>query len=560
MRVGVVHTAGSPCGCAEAVSGGLKALGHEVEVFDSEEIELHAEALAARCDLVIDHTDTFRGQGMLRALVRMLLETRGARLVGSSAEACSVADDKILAKARLAEAGIPTPAGIVVVSRAFDLPSWLKPPLVLKPAFEHMSRGLALARTPGEAKKKAMSLLNRLHQPILIESYISGRELAVSVIQGPGGLEILPPLEWHPGRPGHRFLTETSKLVDHGGERTDAVQAQLPPHIADDLRDMAGRAFEALGLRDYGRFDVRLSEGGTPFFLEANVTPSLEFREALALSAEWAGLDYPALVERLLAVALARYGPFSVEKEKRITVELPTGPVDLTIPEGVHCPPRSTIQLAELLDIKADETVLELGCGAGLLSIAAARLGARRVVATDLDPRALEAATRNIRANGLESRIEVRSGSWYDAVGSGTGVRRRRERFDVIIATPPQTPGPGVFGPRYGGPDGTRHLFTIIDGAPLFLDKTHGRLWLLATSLANPDTLSRRLEEHFKEVSLVRETERSFTPDDYESMKKGLFDYLRTLRSAGRSDFKDIGSQWCVFRNLFVRASGPKIR
>ncbi|OPY71933.1 MAG: hypothetical protein A4E62_01065 [Syntrophorhabdus sp. PtaU1.Bin002] len=45
MRIGVIHTAGSPCGCAEAVSVGLKARGHEMEVVDSEEIELHAEGL-----------------------------------------------------------------------------------------------------------------------------------------------------------------------------------------------------------------------------------------------------------------------------------------------------------------------------------------------------------------------------------------------------------------------------------------------------------------------------------------------------------------------------------
>ena len=111
MRIGVVHTIGSPCGCAEAVSTGLKALGHAVTIASSEEIEFRASELAADCDLVIDHTDTFRGRGLFRALVRLMLEGHGARLVGSGAQACFTADDKIASKACLASAGIITPIG-----------------------------------------------------------------------------------------------------------------------------------------------------------------------------------------------------------------------------------------------------------------------------------------------------------------------------------------------------------------------------------------------------------------------------------------------------------------
>jgi len=55
MRVGVVRTVGSPCRCAEAIAKGLDALGHEMVLADSEEIELRASELAETCDLVIDH-------------------------------------------------------------------------------------------------------------------------------------------------------------------------------------------------------------------------------------------------------------------------------------------------------------------------------------------------------------------------------------------------------------------------------------------------------------------------------------------------------------------------
>ena len=93
MRIGIVHTAGSPCRCAEAVADGLRALGHEALFADSEEIGARAFELASSTDLVIDHTDTFRGRGLYRPLTRLLLEAQGARVVGSGSLALALADN-----------------------------------------------------------------------------------------------------------------------------------------------------------------------------------------------------------------------------------------------------------------------------------------------------------------------------------------------------------------------------------------------------------------------------------------------------------------------------------
>ncbi len=557
MRIGVVHTLGSPCGCAEAVSTGLKALGHAVTIASSEEIEFKASELAADCDLVIDHTDTFLGRGLFRALVRLMLEGHGARLVGSGAQACFTADDKIASKACLASAGIITPPGIVISSEQWKPPLWLKFPLVLKPAFEHMSRGVVMVKTIKEARLKAEDMLDNFQQPIIAESYIPGRELAVSVLEGPKGLEVLPPLEWKLDEQ-NGFLTEAFKLTELTGERKDAVRSVMPDDLLSQLKGLVRQAFKALNLRDYARFDLRLSKGGTFYFLEANVTPSLEPFEAFALSASWAGLDYPSLVDRMLASALDRYGSLAIEGETMMKLELPTGSIELFVPQGVHTPPPSTIQLAGLLDIQPEEHVMELGCGTGILSIAAAKLGAKHVVAIDIDTKALEATIHNACLNSVERQIEARFGSWYETIGRGVSTPGKRERYDAIIATSPQTPGPFPFGPRYGGPDGTKHLFSIIDGAPDFLAPQRGRLWLLVISLANAKAILKRLEERFKDVSVVQQTERPFSSDEYESIAPGLFEYLVQLRSAGLADFKDIGGGRHIFYNFFIRATGAK--
>ncbi len=307
MRIGIVHTAASPCGCAAAAAGGLAALGHESLIVDAEEIWLRSEELAGGCDLVIDHTDTFMGWGILRPFVRWELERQGARIVGSSARACFLADDKIAAKRRLNAAGIPTPPGVAVTDHTAALPVWLKPPLILKPSCEHMSRGLTLAETPEEARQAASSLLDRYRQPVLVETFIPGRELAVSLLETSGGLAVLPVLEWLPTDGEYRVLTAAFKLQESGLSRKDVRRPLLDPCREDKLASLARRAFRTLGLQDYARFDLRLSPEGNCYFLEANTTPSLETAEALALSARWAGLDYPDLLGTILTAVRRRY-------------------------------------------------------------------------------------------------------------------------------------------------------------------------------------------------------------------------------------------------------------
>jgi D-alanine-D-alanine ligase len=553
MRVGIIHTSGSPCRCAEALILGLSTLGHEYLLVDSEEVELRTAELARRCDLVIDHTDTYRGSGRFRSLVRSLLESHEIAVVGSDARACALADDKAAAKTRLGAAGIPTPPGILAVARDEPLPDWLAPPCILKPAFEHMSRGLVLARDRAEAAAGLADLLSRFAQPILVETFIPGREFAVSVVDGPGGLKLLPPLEWKTGDGPYDVLTEDFKLqIVEPGSR-DAARAELAAGELRELEAFSLAAFRALGLRDYARFDVRRSPGGTFFFMEANVTPSMEPLEPLSLSARWDGMDFPALLNRILAAAAKRLPAPSADRRQEADVELPAGKIHLQLSRGVHVPPPSTVEMARRLDIQPGERVLELGCGSGLISIAAAKMGAGRVVAVDIDPRALDSAVENVRLNGFSDRIDVRAGSWFEAVREG-------ERFDVIIATPPQTPGKRPFGPRFGGADGTKHLLAVVEGAPARLDPERGRLWIMAISIANVPEVLTRLRTRFSRVDIMGESQRPFTPREYNELDDGLFDYLDALRARGMSDFHEAFGGEYVFRNLFIRAAGMKAR
>lgn len=239
------------------------------------------------------------------------------------------------------------------------------------------------------------------------------------------------------------------------------------------------------------------------------------------------------------------------EQHRPVSFDVPSGRINLVIPQEVHSPPESTLDLAGLLDVQGGDRVLELGCGCGILSIAAGRLGAGPLVATDLNPRALAAASRNAALNGLGNGIRFYRGFWYDALPPGD-----RDPFDMIIAIPPQTPGPFPFGPRYGGINGTDHLLAIIRGAADFLKPEGGRLWILSISLAHPRFIMKCLTERFTDVRVMKETQRPFPPEEYESLQPGLFDYLLHLKETGVAEMVDCGDGRWAFRNRFIRAAG----
>jgi D-alanine-D-alanine ligase-like ATP-grasp enzyme len=293
MRIGIVHTGKAACRCHEAFRRAVRALGHEAVVVENERLAEGREALRG-CALVFEHSDTYRGRYEFQHLVRERLARWKCRVVGTPAKAASRVDNKLATHRTLKAAGVPMPR-FASLSSAENLPF----PRVVKGIWAHNSVGLCFVREPAAWRRVPMAG----GVPRFVEEFIPGRELALAAYERGGRPVWLPIVEI--AVPAEGLYTHARKWGSHSpGKRL----AELPRRIAAEARRLGAVAWRALGLRDYARFDLRLTPSGRLVFLEANVRPSVERGSEMMFAAKAAGIAPAELVRRMANSALARGG------------------------------------------------------------------------------------------------------------------------------------------------------------------------------------------------------------------------------------------------------------
>jgi D-alanine-D-alanine ligase len=282
------------------VEDALKRLGHEVISIDAGG-DLVRRLAEGGPDVAFV---AMHGLGGEDGTVQELLEILGLPFTGPGVAACARCMDKVLAKHDLRDAGVPTPDWFAFNETAFrelgaadalsDLEERLGFPLVIKPSRGGSALGVKFAASwfeVPEALVSAFSYDNR----VLLERFVEGRELAVSVLGG----EPLPVVEAIPTG-GDRYDFEARYEIG----RTDFVcPAALGEEDADAVTAAALGAYETLGCSGFSRVDLILGEGG-PQVLEVNAIPGLTDTSLLPQAAEAAGMTFEQLVERVLALAL----------------------------------------------------------------------------------------------------------------------------------------------------------------------------------------------------------------------------------------------------------------
>ena len=275
------------------VSKALRSLGAEVVDVDVRDEHF---ALPKDVDLAfITIHGTFGEDGQLQ----QILEERGVPYTGDGVEPSRAAFDKILSKEKFREHNVVTPEWEVI--EVGQRPT-ISVPLVVKPARQGSTVGVVIVKNASELDS-AMAEAGKYDQKLLIEKFVSGRELTIGVL----GDQALPILEIIPKGGFYDFNNKYPFLNPQGGGGAEHVcPAKIDPNKTKQIQEQALHAFRALGLVVYGRVDVLLPDSGEPFVLEVNTIPGMTEASLLPEAAAAAGINYVDLCARIIALSRAR--------------------------------------------------------------------------------------------------------------------------------------------------------------------------------------------------------------------------------------------------------------
>jgi D-alanine-D-alanine ligase len=243
-----------------------------------------------------------------------VLEILGLKYTGCTASEYYLGQDKALAKRLLAFEGILFPKFAVFdQDKGFETSGDLRMPLFVKPVAMDSSIGIdakSLVRDSTQLMER-VAAIHKIGDAALVEEYVEGREFYVGVL-GNHDAEALPPIELDfSGMPADSDNIYTSKAKwDRKSPEYKGVQpkiAELPDELDAKLRRVSLDAYRALRVRDYGRVDLRVADTGEIYVLEVNASCYLEQDDEYAMAAKAAGLDYPALIQKIVQLAVARY-------------------------------------------------------------------------------------------------------------------------------------------------------------------------------------------------------------------------------------------------------------
>ena len=243
--------------------------------------------------------------------VAAAMEAAGLSLIGSGAAAQFRCQDKSTGAQIAEDAGIATPREFTL-AEAVEQPG----PLIVKPREGAAHRDVRIVTDPSSLSSDPPS------DVMMIQEYLDGPEYTIGVLGNDVcGIKVLPLTRVRLRRAGTEpavYDWSTTTMAPDSGTRFG-------------IAAVAERLFEAYGLVDYARFDVRVVAGRGPVLLDANALPNLAPRQLLATSARWAGLTYPRLISAITTAAVARtcgvreetVGSGPVETEAQTSINAP---------------------------------------------------------------------------------------------------------------------------------------------------------------------------------------------------------------------------------------------
>lgn len=307
---------------SEAITQAIRDHGLDAELLGIHGLDLGQvmDDLRARApDLVFNLCESLNGDARNEMVVPSVLEMLDLPYTGTPALSLGLCLHKDRCKEILIARGIATPEHVVVRhARDLDDPALarLPYPLFVKLCHEDASVGIDERNRVADARELAACarrLMAQYRQPVIAERYIDGREVNVTVLGNGARTTCLPLHEidfsaMPDGRP--HIVSYAAKWnehhVDYAGTKPVPVRGVSHALVAT-LEQTAMDAYRALGLRDFGRVDLRVDGQGQPFVIDVNPNCDLSPDAGVARAAAYAGIDYPALIGRVCEHAWSRY-------------------------------------------------------------------------------------------------------------------------------------------------------------------------------------------------------------------------------------------------------------
>ena len=288
------------------VAEALREVGIPAEVADVD-AQLIGSLHERRPDVVLPMLHGAAGED---GSIRDVLELLGLPYVGARADACRVAFDKPVAKAVVAASGVAVADAVALPAEVFRelgagvllgaVEKRLGLPLVVKPTRGGSSLGMSVVRQ-AEELPAAMVAAYAYGDTALIERFVSGTEVAVSVVAEGGGLRVLPAVEILPDSGVYDYAARYT-----AGTTQFFAPARLGSDVAAAVETAALSAHQALHLRDLSRIDL-IVDGGVPYFLEANVAPGMTETSLFPQAVAAAELGFGSVLAELVTAAADRH-------------------------------------------------------------------------------------------------------------------------------------------------------------------------------------------------------------------------------------------------------------
>jgi D-alanine-D-alanine ligase len=294
----------------------LAELGHDSQVVGvHDDLQVLRDAIDGyKPHITFNVLEEFHGVSLYGQAVISFVELLRCAYSGCNPRGLMIAHDKLLTKKILTWHRVRTPRGAVIpVGNKPRKPPRLEYPLLVKSVVEDASLGIAQASvvTSDEKLRDRVEFMHSTYGlDVLVEEYIDGRELYVGVI-GNARLEVFPIWEmtfndWPEDAP--RIATERVKWSAAYQRRHDirtGPAENISPELQREITRICRSVYSALGLSGYARIDLRLAPDGRVWVIEANANPDLARDEDFADSARAAGIEYPALLQKILNLGLA---------------------------------------------------------------------------------------------------------------------------------------------------------------------------------------------------------------------------------------------------------------